>query len=256
MSYMQIEQYGYSDATIDHIQKIFSRLETAEVILTFAVDSLIDYLSEKSLVALMNLGFSQEDSEYIIDRRKDDDCSRKKIQYILYENITKRAGAPFYTPFFIKSDACSRSYWLFHFSCHPRAKNEMTQLHWEKQNTFLHYGKAGLDMLVGYDSNSRNQLYGFDNFAKERSKEALAEELPRLIYNQEYNGVSFQQLQVAIINSTPASRDMIKESLENSMLSGEIIAKSKKGAIRRNASAIQDDDIISCHTRKQGRWIL
>ena len=111
-------------------------------------------------------------------------------------------------------------------------------------------------MLVGYDSNSKNQLYGFDNFAEEQSKEALTEELPKLIYDQEYNGVTFHKLQVAIINSTPATRSMIKDSLENSIQSGEIIAKSKKGVVRRVANAIEDDDIISCHTGKQGKWIL
>jgi len=200
-----MKQYGYShnlcmyngkfedqlDTLIQKIQKkskIFKKLKKVEVILTFSVDSLIDYISRKNPKLLTNMGLSKEDCERIFDVKEDNDFARSKIQPILYRTIVNQTGASFYTPFFIKSDTSNRSYWLFHLSSHSKARDEMMKLHWDKQNTFQHFGKAGLKMLIGYASTNKNSLfevYGFDHGAKEKSLDTLSEELPALIHAYE-----------------------------------------------------------------------
>ncbi len=246
-----LDQYGYADASIPSIKKIFVKLKKVEVILTFSVDSLIDYISRKNSKVLENMGLSKDDCERIFDIKEDNDFARSKIQPLLYQMIVKQTGAKFYTPFFIKSDTSNRSYWLFHLSSHAKARDEMIKLHWDKQNTFQHFGKAGLKMLIGYDSEYKDNLFKFDDFSKEKSIESLSEELPKIIY--EFDAIEFGQLKNNIINETPATVEMIKESLKEQIYYKEIIIKSKKGAIRQKTNTIHDTDIIIKPSRKQSR---
>lgn len=250
-----LDQYGYKDAPIPVIRKIFLSLKKAEVILTFSIDSLIDYLTENNPKVLQNMGLTKEECERIFDEKADNDFSRSTIQPILYKTIVNQVGAPFYTPFFIKSDTSNRAYWLFHFSTHPTARDEMVKLHWEKQNTFIHYGKEGLNMLIGYGSSSRenlfnNHAYKFDDFAKEKSIHSLSSELPKLIYN--YKEVSFENLKNSILNETPATVDIIKESLADAMECGEIVIKSQdKVSKRMKYNSIKKDDILIWNGQRQ-----
>jgi three-Cys-motif partner protein len=240
-----LDQYGYSDAPIPVINKIFRNIKNAEVILTFSVDTLIDYLHKQNPAVLLNMGLSKSDCEKILDEREDNDFSRSKIQPLLYEGIVKAVGAEFYTPFFIKSDKTNRSYWLFHFSSHPTARDEMVKLHWNEQNTFKHYGNAGLKMLIGYNSNYSNNLFqsfDFDDFAREQSIETLSEEIPKLIYERQMT--LYGDLRDNIINETPATDEMIRKSLTYALDSGEISITSSDWKKRKKYTTIQDDDII------------
>lgn len=238
-----LDQYGYIDAPITDIRRIFWNLQNAEVILTFSMDSLIDYLSEQSTDLLAKLGLSKIDIERILDERQDTTFSRAKLQPVLFESIVNRAGAHYYTPFFIASDKTNRAYWLFHFSSHTRARNEMMKLHWSKQNTFQHFGGAGLNMLLGYTSGNRNLLYDFSLFSREQSLDLLQEQVPKKIY--EKKELTFKDLKNEIINSTPATEEMIKESLTEAIRQKDIIVTSKRKVIRHKGTTIKDDDLIA-----------
>ena len=249
-----LDQYGYADASVKSIKKIFTNLKNAEVILTFSVDSLIDYITRKNPTVLTNMGVSKEDCERLFDIKEDNDFSRSMIQPLLYETIVKLTGAKFYTPFFIKSDTSNRSYWLFHLSSHSKARDEMMKLHWNRQNTFEHFGKPGLKMLIGYDSSKENSLfeyYKFDHGAKEKSILSLAEELPEIIYASE--SIQFKDLKNSVINEIPVTIDTLKESLSKHIQYGEILAISKDGSIRQKSSTIKDSDIIMRPKRVQKR---
>lgn len=235
-----LDQYGYKDAPIDTVRQIFNNFSKAEVILTFSVDSLIDYLSVKSEKTLINLGLSKDEAQKLIDTRADNDYSRHKIQPILYKFIVKRTGARFYTPFFITSNVNHKSYWLFHLSSHEKAREEMIKLHWDKQNTFAHYGSAGLNMFVGYDPKYQNQLFGFDDIAKKQSLISLCSELPKYICD--IKEITFGGLNSKIANTTPATEDMLKESLNESIRCGEIKAVAKNGTQRQKGSSLKKDD--------------
>jgi three-Cys-motif partner protein len=146
-----LDQYGWSAVSFDVIRKIFGSLKHPEVLLTFSVDSLIDYFREQTAetkggraIALDNSFASQ------IVNLKTEQGKRYLIQNFLYRHILENTGAKFYTPFFIRSADNHRSYWLLHLSTRERARDEMARLHWEMTNTFVHYGKAGFNAL-GYD---------------------------------------------------------------------------------------------------------
>ena len=250
-----LDQYGYADAPIKSIKKIFQELDSTEVILTFSIDSLIDYLSKENTKVLENQGLTKNEIEKIFDEKDDNDFSRAKIQPILYKTIVEQVCAPFYTPFFIKSDVSNRAYWLFHFSTHPTARDEMMKLHWEKQNTFIHYGGEGLKMLIGYSGEYkntlfRNEAYEFNDFAKERSIDTLSEEIPRMIHASKE--VTFEKLKNSIINETPVTENILRESLSNSLESGEIEIKSAdRLSKRKKFTRIKKDDFLIWKGQKQ-----
>lgn len=250
-----LDQYGYADAPIKSIRKIFKELSSTEVILTFSIDSLIDYLTKENTKVLENQGLTKEECERIFDEREDTDFSRAKIQPILYKIIVEQVGAPFYTPFFIKSDVSNRAYWLFHFSTHPTARDEMMKLHWEKQNSFIHYGGAGLKMLIGYNSEYKNNLfkneiYEFNDFAKEKSIDSLSKEIPRMIHSAKET--TFESLKNTIINQTPVTENILRESLSESLESGEIeIRSADKLSKRKKFTTIKKDDFLIWRGQKQ-----
>ncbi len=252
-----LDQYGYADASVASIKKIFSNLKNAEVILTFSVDSLIDYITRKNPTVLINMGISKEDCEKLFDIKEDNNFSRSMIQPLLYNTIVKITGAKFYTPFFIKSDTSNRSYWLFHLSSHSKARDEMMKLHWDKQNTFEHFGKPGLKMLIGYDSSNENSLfehYKFDHGAKEKSLQSLSEELPKIIYAAD--NISFENLKNRIINEIPVTIDTVKKSLSQHIQYGEILAISEDGIRRQKSTTIKDSDIIMKPKKVQKRMFI
>ncbi|MBD5166666.1 MAG: three-Cys-motif partner protein TcmP, partial [Helicobacter sp.] len=78
-----LDQYGYADATINTIKNILTNFKNTEVILTFACDSLIDYLSVKNKTALINLGLDNNDIEHLLDTKIDNDDNRKILQFNL-----------------------------------------------------------------------------------------------------------------------------------------------------------------------------
>lgn len=126
----------------------------------------------------------------------------------------------------------------------------MMKLYWDEQNTFQHYGNASLRMLVGYDSAKKNTLFEFDDFAKENSINSLSKEIPKIIYS--HKEVSFGNLRNSIINQTPATIDIIKESLSILMETGEIYVKSSdKKSNRCKSSRIKNDDLLIWRGRKQ-----
>lgn len=110
-----LDQYGWSDVALKTVREIFGTLNNPEVLLTFAVDALIDFLSEKTpeTQALLNIELDREDVRALTDLRNGDGW-RYLIQNGLYRHIRGRTGARFYTPFFIHSVQAHRSYWLLH----------------------------------------------------------------------------------------------------------------------------------------------
>jgi three-Cys-motif partner protein len=147
-----LDQYGFTDVRMADLQKIFKRLPNAEVILTIAIDWLIDHWTEKAnydqILADLGLNLSSTFAREIKEAHPRD--WRPVIQNALHVELRSNSGAGYYTPFFIHSADSHRAYWLLHYSGHSKARDVMMQLHWELKNHFQHFGRAGFDML-GYD---------------------------------------------------------------------------------------------------------
>jgi three-Cys-motif partner protein len=250
-----LDQYGYTDVPVSLLNMLMHGLAGAEVILTFAVDSFINFAGDHPITkrGLERIGVSD-----LLHGRSFDEIKRtdKKwrlfIQSCLYRELVEASGASFYTPFFVRSTNGHGDYWLLHLSQRPRARDVMTRIHWEKNNYFIHYGGAGLNMfqMLGYvpemDSSYTGQMelgFCFDNPAKDRSVMSLAQQIPHLIY-PDPEGMTFGELFSVTCNSTPASAAIYREALGVLLKQNEVEIIGQDGTERRSASRIHDTDQI------------
>lgn len=254
-----LDQYGYAEVPMPLLAKIFQALPRAEVILTFNVDSFNSYASDKSGhsplegIGLPNI-FHGRSLREIKSNERD---WRAYIQSQLYPHIVKSAGSRFHTPFFIRSDKGHGDFWLLHLSMHPKARDVMTEVHWEHSNTFIHYGGEGLDMFkVGYIASADERFtqqgklgYTFDDDARRRTEEKLHEDIPRLIFADE-EGLSYETLYATTCNDTPATSRIFKEVLSSLAKHGDTEIISPEGKVKTAASQIKDEDRIRPRQRK------
>ena len=248
-----LDQYGYSDVPLSAIRKIFRCLPKAEVILTFYVDYLIDYLCEsnscqKSLDKT-NLSF---DIGRIADY-KSHKRYRGLIQKELYRDIFNNSGTSFLTNFFIKSNDSHKSYWLLHLSTHPKARDEMQRVHWELQNHFSHEGEPGLFML-GYDPCADGfeckQDFLFSSHDRAINHKVLMEDIPRTLPE---DGISYNDFFLRHCNTTPSTSEMIRVAVRDLYLEDEIRVFTENGKEKRRGKKIKDNDIIK---RQDQRFIF
>jgi three-Cys-motif partner protein len=247
-----LDQYGYKEVPASLINSIFREMPAAEVILTFNVDAFINFATDNKATeeTLQRIGTPNAlRGRSIDDIKKSEKDFRLYVQACLYQDLVESCGARFYTVFFIRTEGHG-DYWLVHLSQHPRARDVMTQVHWSKNNHFIHYGGAGIDMfrVLGYSpendsSLSRQEAFGFcfDNPAADASISALVEQLPHLIFARP-EGMSFGELFTATCNSSPADSAKYKEAIARLALQKEIEIISPDGHRRRSASTITDKD--------------
>jgi three-Cys-motif partner protein len=255
-----LDQCGYTDVPTTSIAKIFSLLPCAEVILTFGVDSILNFAnSDGSTNKLLNK-IGLKDIPYFANMRLEelkasDKKWRQLIQSKLHKDLISACRAKYFTPFFIRNKTGHGSYWLIHMSQHPTARNVMTEVHWQNHNYSIHYGGAGINMfnepyMIGYDpdmdidyTNQSSLGYEFDDHAKQVSIDRLIEQLPYIIYKKD-SGITFEQLFSNICNTTPATTQICRESLNQLLQYKSINIISNKGTVRRSGNAISNTDII------------
>ena len=215
-----LDQYGWSDVAFRSMRAILSALQKAEIFLTFSVDSLIDYMSEKRL---KQQGYRNIDAEpafvrELIEEKAEGPAWRTMIQNSLYSHLREATGAEYYSPFFIRSPEAHRSYWFLHLSRHREARNVIGNIHWEENNISLHHGGAGLQALRFSSGNDPRQMmlgYEFDEFAKRASREVLLEQIPQIIrctFDAD-SAPSLEQLFGQRCNDTPVTRELFEEVL-------------------------------------------
>lgn len=185
-SFFVLDQYGYNTASLSSVKRIISELENPEILLTFNVDYLIDYIANtpQFLKAVQPVGLTAAQVNELL-YMKDQRGGRYFIQQYLLDHIIRETGAPEFTYFYIKSPESHRSYWLLHLSKHYMARNEMAQQHWDLRNHFISHAPSGLRM-PGFDPNfDINQGildFNFDENADLITKNALVSEIPQVLY--------------------------------------------------------------------------
>ncbi len=246
-----LDQYGWSQVAFRSVRAILEALPKAEAFLTFSVDALIDYLSDNSADLTKAFGEIDVDANYLRElvriKESEQVGYRAAIQNCLYQHIQDKTGAPFYSPFFIKSPQAHRSYWFVHLSKHREARNEIGMIHWAESNTTVHHGGAGLNALGFTPQRTFEQLtldYVFDGHARELSRSALKEQLPRIIYEaaDADEAPTLEQLFTSRCNDTPVVRELLEEVLVELRLEQElsIIDSSGKERPRTNTIAWED----------------
>jgi three-Cys-motif partner protein len=250
-----LDQYGYSDVPASQVRAIFNALPASEVILTFNVDAFLNYASDSDVTrkTLTDVGIPDVlRGRTLEDIKRSEKDWRLYIQSCMYRELVDACGARYYTLFFIRTDGHG-DYWLVHLSQHPRARDVMTRVHWSKNNHFIHYGGAGIDMfkVLGYSADHDSSFTGqgslgfcFDDVAGESSVSTLMSQLPHIIYAHD-EGISFGELFATTCNSSPADSIRYKEALERLVQHKEIEITAPDGARRLKASTITDKDQLT-----------
>ncbi len=254
-SIFSLDQYGYKDVPTDLIRGILARLPRAEIILTFAVDALINFADSNGVTQelLAGIGIPNVLQGKTWDEIKSSGKDwRLFVQSSMYRSLVSRCGAKHYTPFFVRNKQGHGDYWLIHLSQHHRARDVMTEVHWANNNYFIHYGGAGLDMfqMVGYDPRGDAAFTGqsglgfeFDDPARTASIAALSEQIPHRVYAHD-DGVSFGELFIATCNESPASAAIYRSAIGVLMEQRIVEIVTVGGGARRSAKALDASDRI------------
>lgn len=241
-----LDQCGYKDVPLSVCRRILETLPRSEIILTFAIDWLIDYMS--SNISYLKAIASTEITEDQVNRfleTKGLPGHRYMIQRLVMEDVKIRTGAPFFTPFFIRSQEAGRDLWLIHLSKHPTARNVMTSSHWEIQNASIHQGKAGLNML-GFDPHWEDAPplnFEFDWNAEAQTAAALRNDIPYRVATLGSHGpVTLDAFQRAIANDTAARSDQIQQALMTLHDQGDIEILTPSGQLKRLDAQLKNTD--------------
>lgn len=246
-----LDQCGFAGVPFAAIRSILSSLANAEVILTFAAETLIDHLSGDGSMqpVLSKLGLEITPAEVALAKQNPN--WKFAIQAILHRELVNKSGAKFFTPFFIRSKDAHRDLWLIHLSNHCRARDVMTALHWAENKSFAHYGGAGLNML-GYDQDFDENVAGhpflFDENALERTNETLLDQLPERL-SLHKDGVTFADLFESLSNETPATSEILKANLAVLLSEGQIEIRDEKGLVKRHSGVVRGNDVIKRTTQ-------
>lgn len=245
-----LDQYGYSDVPMHCLRDIFAKLRHAEVILTFYIDALIKYLNERNLASFQKAtGVSTSIRASEIDEIKRSPRWRVHLQSSLYQNLTDQCSAQFYTPFFIRPERGHGDFWLLHLSQHWKARDVMASTHWQYNNHFSHYGDAGFHMFsTGYiskidDEHKLQAGFNFNEVAAEVSKESMLEQIPEMLFGGA-EGMTFEQFFLSLINTTPATRDMVEAALLELHQGGEIVVVDESGDPSRARVSLKSNHVL------------
>ena len=245
-----LDQTGFGQVKLELVARILRELPAAEVILTFATDILLNYLSDATAfiksVAPLELT-EAEIREWI--RYRDGDGGRALIQRTLRNHLRSATGAMYDTPFFIRPRKSRRALWFLHLSRHPTARDVMIQQHWLNNNTFEHYGSGGFDML-GWDAlrdSGTLPLFNFGDLDGVEMKKQLLDALPRELYGLTAESpVTVETVRHVFANRTAATFGVLSETILRLAREGEIHILAPDGKIRaRTLKNLQVDDRIA-----------
>lgn len=247
-----LDQYGLTDASLPVMRSIFSAFPKAEIVLTFAVDTLANFASPKTIdlyrKILAKTGFDEVvTAEQLAKLKAEDDAAKHVIQTLLLREVFPQTGASYATPFFIIPKQSRRGYWLLHLANNARANDEMKSLHWHEHNHFMHFGAEGVGILA-FDpmrlERSSQYTFDFGDAACERTRVALTHDLPRLLRDQFSDGTTIGSVLEAVTNDTPATRDMVRSALFELGSTRDFEVKTAHGRTRKHVGRLQLEDEI------------
>ena len=214
-----LDQKGFSQVEVDLVRRIFTELANAEVILTFAAESLLNHLSERPelYTAVRPIELSETDVRELLDL-KQGAGGRAVAQRTLRNHLRHRTGATYDTPFFIRPGQSRRALWFVHLSRHPTARDVMVQCHWNNFNTFEHYGSGGLDMM-GWDplKSGLLPLFGFDQYDADLLHQQLLDTIPEELALYDFSTpLSVERFRAVVANRTAARFSDLDKALSSS----------------------------------------
>jgi three-Cys-motif partner protein len=235
-----LDQYGHSDVQRATLTDIGASFSSAEIFYTFAIASLIAFLpkSDPTLVTkhLGFLGVTQENLSSLEGRLSNNEWlgAAERLVFECFQSC-----AQFVSPFSINNPGGWR-YWLIHFANNNyRARQEYNNVLHDNSSMQAHFGRSGLNML-SFDPAKEGELYLFDVSGRERARQALMEDIPRLV-TEFGDAVPVGQFYGSIYNMTPAHMDDIHSAMIDHP-DMEVITEG--GGARRKSNTIRPDDIL------------
>ncbi len=131
----------------------------------------------------------------------------------------------------------------------------MANAHWRHHNHFGHYGLPGFDMLhTGYAAklnpeNSLQAAFEFDDVAKSASNDAMLSQIPSMLAKHP-DGVSFGTFFLHNINTTPATRRMVQDSILELVRGKEVHVVGEVGEKRNVRTDLRDEHILRLPAQK------
>ena len=248
-----LDQKGFSQVEVDLVRRIFTELANAEVILTFAAESLLNHLSERPelYTAVRPIELSETDVRELLDL-KQGAGGRAVAQRTLRNHLRYRTGATYDTPFFIRPGQSRRALWFVHLSRHPTARDVMVQCHWNNFNTFEHYGSGGLDMM-GWDplKSGLLPLFGFDQYDADLLHQQLLDTIPEELALLDFSTpLSVERFRAAVANRTAARFSDLDKALSTLASAGEFDILTENGKLRhKGVSRLSPSDHIALPSR-------
>ncbi|WP_441001149.1 three-Cys-motif partner protein TcmP [Fodinibius sp. SL11] len=242
-----LDQYGYKKVPVGTINYIFKELPNSEIILTFNVDSMIDYLSDQGVSekTLDNVGLNY-DLTQIRKIKAEKRRWKALIQFALFDDFRDKSSAKHISNLFIKSSNSSRAYWLLHFSMKEIAKNEMEKIHWEYRNHFYSETDKGLRVFSAYDpkkdlKHTGQEEFSFDYNDKIESEEQLIFQIPKYL---SYDKITAHKFYLREMDDTPATKEMIYDAIMQLYRLKQIKITTNSGRKKRTDVSLNDDDLI------------
>jgi three-Cys-motif partner protein len=245
-----LDQYGYNQVPLPVLNQIFAKLRQAEVVLTFNIDSLLNYLNADNVARFeRKTGMFKAVSAADMDKHQRSPGWRVRVQAGLYQRLTEGSGATYFTPFFIRPDKGHGDFWLLHLSKHWKARDVMASAHWRHHNHFVHYGAAGFDMFsTGYaariDDEERPQAaFEFDDVASQASRNAMLDQIPAALAASP-DGIRFKDFFADRVNSTPVTEVMFEQTVLALVREREVEVVGDNGSLRHVRTALQADHVL------------
>jgi three-Cys-motif partner protein len=243
-----LDQYSYNAVPMDKLRWLMTELPNAEVIMTFNVDSLLTYISDREAnrKAVRGIGIEKYIPWTELGQIKAEH-GRAALQRYVAHGIKAETGAPFMTLFFVRPDSANPwSYWLVHLSRQYKAHDVMKSLHWEHSSEFGHELEPGLFML-GYDPKRDEQYTGqsilFDACGAELCIETLKDDLGRILSGRP-EPLTVRQLLTEHISNTIADETRLQMVIRSLHAEGNIVVSNKEDRKRRPSKHYNASDII------------
>jgi three-Cys-motif partner protein len=233
-----LDQCGHSHVDRVTLRDISVSFNSAEIFYTFAVASLIAFLHKANpklvLSRLGFLGVTMNDLSVLEGKL----TSREWLgaaERLVFEAF--QGCAEYVSPFSINNPE-GWQYWLIHFANNYRARQEYNNVLHDNSTAQAHYGRSGLHML-SYDP-QHNDLYLFDVSGRDRAKQQLMEDIPRLV-TEFGDAVNVGEFYSSIYNMTPShAQDIHAVMIE----SPDLAVVTEAGGERRRPNTIVTSDTL------------
>lgn len=240
-----LDQCGHSALPLETLADIMRSVPSVEIFYTFAVKSLLAFLSktqpqrlEAQLQPFGLSGSSLNESDDLLSNQ----AWLGAAERVVFNAF--RGCAEFVSPFSIHNPGGWR-YWLMHFANSHRARQVYNDVLHDNASEQAHFGRSGLNMLA-YNPEFDGGLYLFDSSGRSSAAAELIHDIPRFVSDVQAPmkvGEFYRQ----IYNATPAHSDDIHEA----MISCEDLrVVTPEGGERRKAATITPEDTLRLRTQR------